>query len=178
MKDFIVSKSFNSSVSYTENMSRAILNFEKVYNPCSFGFDYCEQLFPRIKQKYNLVKAIGEKENYTEKEAKAINNFFTFAVASNVFALDGKLKYKYFITNAINHTSTSTVDYYVGTADFYVPAHIQCYCSKTNQKNFAVSITVEAKPLNNEQMKKFIKLLNDYTFETFSIGFCQEREAS
>ena len=178
MKDYIISKSFNSSVSYTENKSKAILNFEKVYNPVAMGFDYCDQLFPRIKQKYNLIKAIGEKENYSEKEAKAINNFFTFAVASNVFALDGKLKYHYAYTSTKKDTLEFKVDYYVGTPDFYVPATIQRRITYNDKKYFPATIIVETEQLNNNQMKKFIKLLNDSTFETFSIGFYQEKKAS
>lgn len=178
MKDYIISKSFNSSVSYAGNKSKAILNFERVYNPTAMSFDYCDQLFPRIKQKYNLVKAIGEKDNYSEKEAKTINNFFTFAVASNVFALEGKLKYQYAFTTSEKDTLEFRVAYYVGTQGLYVPATIQRRITYNDKKYFPATIIVETEQLNNNQMKKFIKLLNDSTFETFSIGFYQEKKAS
>lgn len=176
MNNYITSKFFNSSVSFTENHSKAVLNFKKAYNPLCFGFNYCDALFPLIKKEYNRVKAIGIKDTYTDSEARAINNFFVFSVGSNTFALNNRLKYSFIYTDIINHTFNASVDYYVGTPDFCVPAHIQCVSSDISGKYFPLSIIIDAKPLNAEQMKKFVKLLTDYTFETFSIGFFKPRE--
>lgn len=109
------------------------------------------------------------------KKKNEINKFFAFSSAINTYIVFNSLRFQNTIANCINRTYTYRGRYNIGASDFATIADITCVASlRNNTTNFKISLS--AISLTNEEMKKFIQLLNKETFTTFKLCFYSKKQ--